>query len=1372
MLVVFMACAGAATGEGESVEPWAGSITPGFIAGDDVFESEIDILLPVYAWGAGGVVLINPRASFTDNSEEEVNFGAVYRHLLPMPFLADQQMIVGGNVYYDSRWTAENSHFNQAGAGIEILTRWVDFRANYYLPEDDTELIDTREEETVIGSTARSEFETAAAGNSILETRRTTRTETVQTDTFETFEGTLEGYDIEIGGLIPIPLDWLETRLFLGYYHFEPNLDVPDVEGWKARLEVRALPALLVDAELFMNDEFEVDATLFEETEYLVGARLQIPFNAGSIFQGKNPFEGFVAAFKPAARPFAGRLVENIIRDPHVQVCQQTVQTFETEVWTTKSRRVDAVALPDGQDATDVTFVSAVRGRDGGAGTFEDPVDDVQEGVDKGTAVVYVEAAEYRQGVGIDRSVTLVGEGQPLGTGGTFGGGAYPTIDGVGTAPAAVRVTGGEKVSIMGFDLANTTVANTTVAKATIDSIDDLDNYGMVVALFENTKHLFFHNNVVHDAVAGLVALYDDVAGFTATVSANTFHNLGLGIGVGALDSSGSVGIEWNTMQDCIVANAVGGMGKTTALATSVSHNKISGSGVDLDDIIPTALLTDLLVPTFSKSQAVLDLPVIPQSVAVLLGTMDQATMQAKIEDNDIDDYLGAVVLLSIYGGMQASVADNDIVGGGRNAIYDAVDDLFKIALPVGDPTDTGLFGVLSVAAGAGSVMDVSIAGNSIDKEIVGVGVFSAMGADVDASITGNDITGGGFGPYLAELLWDVPAALFGEGGSAAGIVLASIAGEDTPFGPVSSSLDASVVGNTLTDHVVSFSATSVMGANMSLDVTDNEFTGGALGQILGSDLDFGAIGMLLVAHGGYYDATLGWVPSTIAAGGSVSRTSTDVNGSIARNTIDGHMIGIGASAISGADMDLDIHQNDIAFADIGAGLDLDALGVAGIVLTTFGMAPVANGLNPPGPSHIDYDIWDNSIDDCLLGVGVFSISQSSSSGRIRDNDLDDCMVGVAVVGVGDAMVASEISGNDIDGGNADTVIDLFAPGALATDVGIVGIVVAGIGDGTRCYASISNNNVGENAMGIAAVNMSDAEMAVEIVNNTVQGNGLADDIFKGEAADFGLFGIGVFNIDGSNLNTRIAGNTVNDEVLGIGVLATGGVSNSLTTVAIENNTVNNSWIGIAAAGFYDAVLDLSIMGNTVSGTFNHSIVDTNFGLGGIVLASGEDSTVTGDINGNTVRDNSGIGLVAFVGTDGWLGNDDDLDASTMDIDVWGNTIRDNQGPGLAIVADYQTAFVGNDDVGVGISGNTFVNNAQSALIPAQMKFDVIGLSYDDATIDATLNNNTSDTDFWFLYDLLGAGGLTLEGLGNNHVVNQLGIPGGPPDLPFPDWDL
>lgn len=296
--------------------------------------------------------------------------------------------------------------------------------------------------------------------------------------------------------------------------------------------------------------------------------------------------------------------------------------------------------------------------------------------------------------------------------------------------------------------------------------------------------------------------------------------------------------------------------------------------------------------------------------------------------------------------------------------------------------------------------------------------------------------------------------------------------------------------------------------------------------------------------------------------------------------------------------------------------------------------------------------------------------------------------------------------------------------------------------------------------------------MAVEIVNNTVQGNGLADDIFKGEAADFGLFGIGVFNIDGSNLNTRIAGNTVNDEVLGIGVLATGGVSNSLTTVAIENNTVNNSWIGIAAAGFYDAVLDLSIMGNTVSGTFNHSIVDTNFGLGGIVLASGEDSTVTGDINGNTVRDNSGIGLVAFVGTDGWLGNDDDLDASTMDIDVWGNTIRDNQGPGLAIVADYQTAFVGNDDVGVGISGNTFVNNAQSALIPAQMKFDVIGLSYDDATIDATLNNNTSDTDFWFLYDLLGAGGLTLEGLGNNHVVNQLGIPGGPPDLPFPDWDL
>ena len=207
----------------------AGALTLGVRGGEDFMEDQLDLLIPIYMYGDCGVLLLNPRMAYTDNEEKELNLGAVYRHLLP-----EREVILGGNLYYDSRWSEHDEQFDQVGVGIEILTTWVDARANYYFPEDKTRVVETSERTTELGSTQHTDYTQWAEGNTIYERRHTTTT-TFLHEYFELIEGTLEGWVAEIDVRLPTPWDCIETRLFGGYYHFDPNIDTDPVEGWKAR---------------------------------------------------------------------------------------------------------------------------------------------------------------------------------------------------------------------------------------------------------------------------------------------------------------------------------------------------------------------------------------------------------------------------------------------------------------------------------------------------------------------------------------------------------------------------------------------------------------------------------------------------------------------------------------------------------------------------------------------------------------------------------------------------------------------------------------------------------------------------------------------------------------------------------------------------------------------------------------------------------------------------------------------------------------------------------------------------------------------------------------------------------------------------------
>ena len=117
--------------------------TLGVRTGEATLEGYVDLIGPVWA-PTNGVLFLNPRGSLRDEGENEINLGFGYRHLIP-----SQDFILGINGYFDSRESKYGNRFNQFGAGVEFLSKWVDARANYYLPEGKEELARSYWEEEI-----------------------------------------------------------------------------------------------------------------------------------------------------------------------------------------------------------------------------------------------------------------------------------------------------------------------------------------------------------------------------------------------------------------------------------------------------------------------------------------------------------------------------------------------------------------------------------------------------------------------------------------------------------------------------------------------------------------------------------------------------------------------------------------------------------------------------------------------------------------------------------------------------------------------------------------------------------------------------------------------------------------------------------------------------------------------------------------------------------------------------------------------------------------------------------------------------------------------------------------------------------------------
>ena len=214
-------------------------------------------------------------SNYSGDSADEGNIGFVYRDLL-----YNDKLMLGFNAFFDTRRTILDNRFNQVGLGVEAFSHWFDFRANYYHPLTD--------------AAREPQFDTFYPGG--------------PTGTLVTlgFEEPLQGWDAEVGALLPIISNYLETRVFAGLYSFYPSY-LDRIYGNEFKVEIRPNDFITLKAE-FHDDNIS-------SSTYLGGyLTIPIPFsdNARDIFN-------LDYSLGQGARDLRARMLDKTERDSHIR---------------------------------------------------------------------------------------------------------------------------------------------------------------------------------------------------------------------------------------------------------------------------------------------------------------------------------------------------------------------------------------------------------------------------------------------------------------------------------------------------------------------------------------------------------------------------------------------------------------------------------------------------------------------------------------------------------------------------------------------------------------------------------------------------------------------------------------------------------------------------------------------------------------------------------------------------------------------------------------------------------------------------------------------------------------------------------------------
>lgn len=297
----------------------ASSVTLGALFSESATGGYLDSITGLWSpANRDAFLFLNSRFHIEDNGQTINTMGLGFRKLVP-----DHEIIIGGNIYWDRIHSDRANDFNQLGLGVEVLTHWVDARFNYYIPENDRYEVD------------RSTHRRSRNESNAFETVE--RTETL---TFKRFEAALEGFNAEIGFLVPGLDKYVETRVYGGYYHYD-NPFGGDFEGFNARLEARLLRGVIAGIEYWQDDELMGG-------NWTAGISVNLPFSLFELANGRNPFAGAADSFRPGPRDFAARMGDQVERSHRIQTVTSDPILTSRRVTESRGGESTTVVFPSG----------------------------------------------------------------------------------------------------------------------------------------------------------------------------------------------------------------------------------------------------------------------------------------------------------------------------------------------------------------------------------------------------------------------------------------------------------------------------------------------------------------------------------------------------------------------------------------------------------------------------------------------------------------------------------------------------------------------------------------------------------------------------------------------------------------------------------------------------------------------------------------------------------------------------------------------------------------------------------------------------------------------------------------------------------------
>jgi hypothetical protein len=817
------------------------------------FEGSIDSILPLYldqsTTDYTTLYFLNAKATL--NSEERFNLSL---GLGARVLLTQYDMILGANLFGDLTQSQNDNNYWQFGAGLEVLSKWVDARFNYYLPEYVKRKVDSERDRnewetstsTVVDSTATSAEAPTATGNTITQeaTVSSTVDETVtkhrSTRYYDWYEATERGFDTELGFLVPGIDKFLETRIYGGFYNFDNKLGV-DSSGYKARLEAHVLPGLIADIEYRDDDLGRTD------DKWFYGVRAWFPFELNNLREGRSPFEATGAAWVPGSRRMADRLVESVQRNPGVHTVMRRMEDkdrYEEDkiTGTTNRRKTNQISTATIVLRDDIVFVDNIdRGGAGGDGTYENPFLTIDAAVDSpilrvgdGVQDVFVQAANpYNENVTIGRSAVITGSGVGIqGLGGqTFHGtgdtNSNPVVNGgfSGADLAEVRIKGftingglttGAGVG-RGISLENVSFAEISRNTFNIPLADAISlSYANTVPDYGRRSYAaVIESNIVNTSVQSAVDVAVSTrADVTLLVQSNRFLNtLATPVNLsvddnGSLDAtivanaitntSAGAGITAVASEDGDISLEVNANTITGTAGAGISFASSSSQNVDAsfsENIIRNAGAAGILVDATSASTAQV-------VVAVSQNTISNTTDGIRIQSSSTADVI-------------ASIVNNAIV----SARQDGID----------------------VEAGGTSHINATLSGNNVSRSTNNaVRLVSTTSARLDAVVLNNTLS-----TYTDGVLIDAgsDSALFAtiQGNTLGGGNIANGDGVDIEVG--SSAIAAiTVANNTITNHAGNAIEADVRvnGALAALNITGNLMSSNGAQSVLVNALNSG----------------------------------------------------------------------------------------------------------------------------------------------------------------------------------------------------------------------------------------------------------------------------------------------------------------------------------------------------------------------------------------------------------------------------------------------------------------------------------------------------------------------------------------------------